>query len=516
MSFSSYHRIPNLHLKFIALGFLLINFSLGFFAQQNNVLLIIADDLGVDPVSGYMPEALEKANTPVLDSLRNSGITFTKAWTNPICSPTRSAIITGKYGFRTGVLNAQDMAEIDPSELILHRHLTELSNGEINSSIFGKWHIGGAANSDYPSTMGVPYYAGIMLGAVNSYTDWNFTENGVVEASSEYVTTKLTNEAINWINIQTQPWFCWVAYNAPHTPFHLPPSDLHSVEGLLDDDAEIEANPLPYYMAMVESLDTEIGRLIAEIPEDELENTTIIFIGDNGSPGQVAQSPYTSARSKGSLFQGGIHVPLIISGNQVSRENEVDSSLIVSTDLFCTITELAGYELNEYEDSFSFKSLLTQEGTGQRDCLFTDIQSGQNGYGWAARDERYKYFVWDSIPQRFYDLWEDPFELSSLFNGMGNMNEQELEALDKLSGVRESLAVNVNEYKSDAVLIYPNPATSVFSVSTYSKEEEVRLFDFSGRMIFSTSVGKEIDVSRLPSGVYLVQVGTTVKKLVKW
>ncbi len=494
----------------IALSILSFTFS---FAQQNNVLLIIVDDLGVDPVLGFMPEALQKANTPIIDSLRESGVTFSKAWTNPICSPTRSAIITGKYGFRTGVLNATNLALIDPYEQILHNYLNQESDGELSSSIIGKWHLGGDASSEYPMFMGVPHYAGIMSGAVSDYEDWTYTENGIGTNSLEYTTTKLTDEAIDWINLQDQSWFCWLAYNAPHTPFHLPPADLHTSDGLVDDDVIIENDPLPYYLAMVESLDTEIGRLISEIPEDELAYTTIIFIGDNGSPGQVAQSPYNTNRAKGSLFQGGIHVPLIVSGNQVSRENEIDSSLIVSSDLFCTISELAGYELNEYEDSFSFKSLLTEENTGQRDCSFTDIQDGQKGYGWSARDERFKYTIWDSVPERFYDLWVDPFELNGLLNGMGNLTSEEQDAFDKLSQVRETLSIE--ERSIETFEMYPNPVESILNVVSSLKNESIYIYDFSGRVMLKSASHSKIDVSFLQSGVYFIQTGTTIHQLVK-
>ncbi len=482
-------------------------------SQQNNVLLIIADDLGVDPISGYMPEALEKANTPVIDSLRESGVTFTKTWTNPICSPTRSAMITGKYGFRTGVLNAVDLAEIESSELTLHNHLNQVSDGGISTSIIGKWHLGGNANSDYPLTMGVPHFAGIMIGAVPSYTDWAFTKNGLAEDVTDYATTKITDEAVNWINLQDQPWFCWVAYNAPHTPFHLPPADLHTSNELVDDPSEIEMNSLPYYLAMVESLDMEIGRLISEIPADELENTTIIFIGDNGTTGQVIQAPYTSNRGKGSLFQGGIHVPLVVSGNQVSRINEIDSSLIVSTDLFCTISELAGYELEEYEDSFSFKNLFTEENTGQRECSFTDIQSEQKGYGWAARDVRYKYSIWDSVPERFYDLWEDPFEMNSLLNGMGDLSVEEQEAFDKLSQVNEALSVE--EKTAQSFLLFPNPVQSKLNVVSHLTNEVIHIYDFSGRQVLNSKSTPEIDVSLLQTGVYFIRMGNSVQQFVK-
>ena len=97
-----------------------------------------------------------------------------------------------------------------------------------------------------------------------------------------------------------------MAYTAPHSPFHLPPQALHHQGDLPADEASIEANPLPYYFAMIESLDTELGRLLSSLSPAALENTLLVFMGDNGTPNGVAQTPYVSTKAKGSLCQGGL------------------------------------------------------------------------------------------------------------------------------------------------------------------------------------------------------------------
>lgn len=326
-----------------------------------NILLIIADDFGKDACIGYS-EGIEKPKLPNLQKLIDKGIIFDNFHVNPVCSPTRATILTGKHSFRTGVLNAEEFGTLSTDEITLHRTLSE--NTEYANSIIGKWHLGNSVGT--PEQMGVEYYAGLFSGGVQDYWSWRLVENASNSQTDEYITTKLTDLAINWINSQDSPWFCWLAYNVPHKPFHLPPLEMHSKGALSEDESIIEASPLPYYMAMVESLDFEIGRLLDSINDPDLENTIVIVMGDNGTPGQVSQEPYTSSTSKGSLYKGGINVPLIIAGKGVTRLNQRDNNLINSVDLFPTISTLAGHSLDSYEDGYSFFDLLTNDGNFQR------------------------------------------------------------------------------------------------------------------------------------------------------
>ena len=351
-----------------------------------------------------------KPNMPVLQNLMNTGIRFTNFWSNPTCTPTRGSIITGKYGFRTGVTEVGDVMPL--SEVSLQTHLDN-SNSGYSHAVIGKWHL---TNNDpnHPTNFGVGYYAGLLSGVVPSYTNWNLVENGQSDLSSEYTTSKFTDLAIDWVDDQNQPWFLWLAYNAPHTPFHLPPNELHYQGNLPTDQASIDANPLPYYMAMMEAMDTEIGNFIDSLSSEERDNTVIIFIGDNGSPNQVAQE-YFNNRVKGTLFNGVINVPMVISGKNVTRVNAVEDALINSTDLFATISELAGNNTPQINDSMSFVDLLSTSNFDSRDYIYAE-RGAIGAQDYTIRNQTHKYIRFDNGNERFYNLSEEPFETTNLLN----------------------------------------------------------------------------------------------------
>jgi len=374
-----------------------------------NILLIIADDMGLDASPGYNIGTL-KPNMPNLQSLINSGVRFNNVWSNPLCSPTRSTILTGKYGYRTGVLNVDE--PLSTSEISLQTYITNNSGNEYSNAVIGKWHLSGTPTQPlHPNNMGIQYFSGLIGGGVQSYYSWNHTENGNTNTSNEYTTTRFTDDAITWINDQSQPWFLWLAYNAPHTPFHLPPSDLHYQGSLPEDQASIDANPLPYYLAAIEAIDTEMGRLFNSISSEDLENTVIIFLGDNGTPGQVAQQ-YHSLRAKGTLYKGGINVPMIISGKDVSRINAQENALISTTDIFATISELCGISTDEIHDSISFQDLLNSGGSNNRSHIYSEL--GSNYF--AVRNLTHKYMSFEDGSEALYNLEENSFEMPNLLN----------------------------------------------------------------------------------------------------
>tara|TARA_B110000444_G_scaffold253369_1_gene284132 strand:- start:1077 stop:2387 length:1311 start_codon:yes stop_codon:yes gene_type:complete len=394
-------------------------------SAKNNILLIIVDDVGLDATIGYNVGS-QKPNMPNLQNLISSGVKFNNVWSNPVCSPTRSTILTGKYGFRTSVLNVDN--KLSTSENSLHKYLTQNTN--YSSALIGKWHLSGSpADHNHPNNLGIDYYSGMIGGGIKNYSNWNFSENGSNSNTTQYSTTKLTNEAINWINKQDSQWFMWLAYNAPHTPFHLPPIDLHNQGQLPTDQASIDSNPLPYYLAMIEAVDSEMGRLFESINAEELRNTTIIFVGDNGTPNQVVQQ-YNRNRAKGSLYRGGINVPMIISGNQVKRFNQDENALINTTDLFATITELCGINNQNIHDSKSFVSLLTSNfNSNSRDYIYSEI--GNENY--TIRNSTHKYIRFENGNEALFNLNNNPFEFPNLLNTnqlplseLNNLNKNEL------------------------------------------------------------------------------------------
>ena len=372
-----------------------------------NILFVIADDVSKDAIPNYT-EGNTKANMPNLQSLMSTGITFDNAWTYSVCSPTRASIITGKYGIKTGVVKVGDI--ISTSETSLQQYISNNTSDAYASAIFGKWHISNDTND--ATTMGVDHFAGIKSGAVQDYYNWPLIENGVSETNTDYMTTKLTDLAIDWKNAQTKPWFLWMAYTAPHTPFHLAPTNLHSQGNLATDDASIDANPLPYYMSALEALDSEMGRLINSMSDEEKANTIIIFIGDNGTPGQVAQSPYGRRTVKGSLYQGGINVPMVVSGIGVNRMGVREAALINSTDLYTTIANVAGISTTEINNSQSFYNLFTDANSAKREYVYSEKEDG-----YTIRNTIYKYIKFDDGTEELYKLSTDAYESSNLING---------------------------------------------------------------------------------------------------
>ncbi len=401
--------------------------------SKPNILLIIADDMGLDATPDY-PIGTIKPIMPNIQNLIDNGIRFNNFWSNPTCTPTRSSIITGKYGFRIDMTKVGD--ELSTSETSLQKYLTD--NTTYSNAVIGKWHISNDAN--HPTNMGVDYYAGLLTGAVQSYNSWNFTQNGQTTTSTEYITTKFSDLAIDWLGEQSEPWFLWLAYTAPHTPFHLPPASLHTQNELSSDQASIDADPLPYYMAMLETMDTEIGRVLSSLSSSELENTVIIFIGDNGSPNQVAQE-YNSHRVKGTVYQGGVNVPMIVSGKGVSRINTTEDALINSTDLFATIANIAGINISIINDSQSFKGLLSGKNSDTRDYVYAEIGHNDGGSDYTIRNQTHKYIKFDNGDEALYNLSDNPLESPNLLSA----NQLPLSASDEV--IKDELILEMEDIR---------------------------------------------------------------------
>lgn len=385
-----------------------------------NILLVIADDMGIDASACY-DLGDEQANMPILEKLCDSGMVFENAYSAPVCSPTRATIMTGKYGFRTGVGSAippEGGIGVSSDEITLFDRLKET---DYAANVIGKWHIAGSDDGlNHPQTLGVDEYYGLYSGGTRDYFNWTAVSQGKQIEVNTYTTTDFTDKAIEWIDKQDQPWFLWLAYNAPHTPFHLPPSHLHTANNLSDDPASINENPVPYYNAMLEALDTELGRLLSSIPQQQRDNTLIIFIGDNGTPSKTQKSLFGQRRMKGTLYEGGTHVPMIVNGPGVMSGRS--ESLVNTTDIYATILDIVGPASNA-QDSFSFFEALSGDNS-KREYIYTehfaanpdDMRRG-NTAGWAIRDARYKLLAIDGEPHVLFDLIADPLETNDLLSG---------------------------------------------------------------------------------------------------
>lgn len=394
-----------------------------------NIVFIIADDMGWDAFGNYPGISTIKANTPTLDSLARNGVTFTNFWTHPECSPTRASMLTGKYGFRTGVGTAGGI--LSGTETLIQKYITDKTGSKYSNAVIGKWHVSGGANLTAPESFGVQYFSGFLIGMVNDYYSWTQTSNGVQQNVTTYATTHFVNQSVNWMQQQTKPFFLWLAFNAPHTPFHRPPLSLITDQSLSNNQATINANPLPYYLASVEAMDKEISRLISSMSAAQKENTVFVIMGDNGTPSQVAQSPYIG-KAKSTLFQGGINCPLIVSGKNVIRKNVVETALVQTPDMFATFADIAGAGISNYNDGISIKPLFSNASATKRTFAYSEFfgNSPATNDGYTLRNENYKYIKLQKGTEYLYKISTDPFETTNLMlNPLNNEAQQNLDAL---------------------------------------------------------------------------------------
>jgi arylsulfatase A-like enzyme len=389
-------------------------------AAKQNILLIIADDYGVDSSSLYNSTntGASLPPTPNIASLVTSGVLFSRACAYPICSPTRSCLLTGQFGYRTGV---GDVIENGPALTASAFTLPEaFANAGLPYALaqFGKWHL--ATGPTTPRTVGGwTNYAGNLNGAIANYTNWTKSVNGVNTANyTNYATTDLVDDATKWISARgTNAWFVWAAFNAPHTPLHNPPPLLcpsYPLNTLTNSRRQFEA--------MVEAMDTEIGRLLTAVNRT---NTHIIFLGDNGTDTSVIEPTYLSSRAKNTLYEGGTHVPLIISGPAVVNPNRTNATPANMVDVFATILELAGSSV-----AAAVPATVTIDGQSLMPVLMGTNTLSRYGYaeqfstnnptaakaGRALQDGRYKLISFAAGRQEFYDLQSDPFESTNLLN----------------------------------------------------------------------------------------------------
>ncbi|XMO87648.1 sulfatase-like hydrolase/transferase [Algibacter sp. AS12] len=381
--------------------------------QSPNILLIIADDLGIDAVSGFGIEENVPV-TPTLDTFRAEGISFTNCWAAPQCSPTRAAVMSGKFGIKTGVMRPPLVLETTHTSLFTK--IKEQSITDYSMAVIGKWHIGGNSSSNYghPADSGVPYYEGVFTAQVDDYYNWTkLNAQGNEEQITEYATTHLTNSAISWVGNQTKPWFLWLSHVAPHVPFQAPPAGTYTTTPTDDRST---------YLSMIENLDYEIDRLIKSMDAETLENTVIIFIGDNGTPGR-ANTYWPNGHAKASLYEGGVRVPMIITGKSVARVNEVEAGLTQATDLHATILELAGVPLlGGTENSLSLKPALSFSNQISRAINYTDYESN-NTESWATRNATYKLIEDENGNQELYNIVDDIMEETNLIGNLSTEQE---------------------------------------------------------------------------------------------
>lgn len=413
------------------------------------VLIVIADDLGVEASACYDQPVAERPPQPTIASLCDRGVVFDRVWSNPTCSPSRAGLQTGRYAWRTGVGESvgNDSPGLPLDEHTLPMSLDAAGLGH-DHAVFGKWHLADNNNGglDHPNLAGWNHFAGLLVGELEDYSDWPKTVDGVEERSTRYVTTDNVDDALAWIRRQDGPWVAWVAFTSPHIPLHLPPRDLHSYDDLPDDQASIDADPVPYFLAMIEAMDTEFGRLLDGLGSEQLAATDIVYFGDNGSFGKNNQDVYPDGHAKASLYQGGMHVPLVIAGPSVVDGGRRSDALVDLVDIYPTVLELAGVDVAATQpadkplDGISLLPVL-RDGNAEhaRTVSLSEFWGPRTYYdlsGQTVTDGRFKLIRFRDGQEEAYDLVADYFETDNLLQS--GLDSDARRALETLGGVLDT------------------------------------------------------------------------------
>jgi arylsulfatase A-like enzyme len=405
-----------------------------------NIVVIIADDLGVDLVRSY-GESPEAPCTTHMDLLASQGLLFRNCWANPVCSPARAALLTGRYGVRTGIGKA--LMTNEPGLSLAETTLPEILQA-YQSAAVGKWHLSGNSGLLHPNETGFDHFAGFMNAELINYFNWPKVVDGVSSQSTTYSTIDITNEAIASMSTMQEPWFLYVAYNAPHTPIHVPPAELcenNLCPGQYCSNLTGSSDEMEKARAMVESLDSEIGRLLATLDTVD-PNAYVFLLSDNGTGRPVSIAPFLPAHAKATAYEGGVNVPLIVRGPGVAT-GECDA-LVSIVDLYATIADIAGVP-SVAEDSVSFVPCLANPSASPRPDVYTELFTPTGGgplyadHLRAAREARYKLIREVGHADEFYDLLLDPFESTNL---LPTLNTNEQAAFDALEAAFAALGVD--------------------------------------------------------------------------
>src|SRR4051812_6044413 len=343
-----------------------------------NFVLILADDLGWTDLACYGSKLYE---TPNIDQLSHDGVKFTLNYSAcTVCSPTRAALLTGKYPARLHITDwiPGEMPD-NPKQIVpdwtkyLPLEETTMANVFHNAgyatAAFGKWHLGG--EKYYPNKHGFDEF---LAGTDKPNTKHYFSPYHIPTLpdgpKGEYVTDRLTDEAIRFIDKnKDKPFFVYLPHFAVHLPLQAKQKLIAKYEAKIKP-GDAQGNAI--YAAMIDSLDQSVGRIRKELKKLGIaDHTIVVFASDNG--GRVPTTSNLPLRvGKGSCYEGGTRVPLIIDWPGVTKRNSVCDTPVISMDLFPTFMEIAGIldGAKTAVDGLSLVPILKESGDLKRDELF--------------------------------------------------------------------------------------------------------------------------------------------------
>ena len=343
-------------------------------AKRPNILILLADDLGYADIGA---NGCKDVATPNIDSLAKNGVRFTSGYVSaPYCSPTRAALLTGRYQQRFG--HEFNPGPIESAGPDFGLPLTETTMADrlkasgYATAVVGKWHLGSEAKF-HPQRRGFDEFFGF-LGGAHSYLQNPANRNPIVRGTDPvkevtYTTDMFGDEAAAFVERnKTRPWFLYLAFNAVHTPMEATDKYLARVEQIKD--------PLRRTLAaMHTALDDNIGKVLATLKKEGLEHDTlIVFLSDNGGPTPVNASRNDPLRGfKTQTWEGGVRVPFIVQWKGTLPAGKVYEEPAMQIDILPTALAATGIEPRpEWElDGVNLLPYLTGKNSGRpHDTLY--------------------------------------------------------------------------------------------------------------------------------------------------
>lgn len=389
-------------------------------ADRPNVIIILADDLGCGDMSLYDGWI----NTPRIDKMAAEGVRFTDFHSNSsVCSPTRAALMTGRYQQRVGIVDViarhLDTPGLETTEVTIPRLLK--SNG-YKTAIFGKWHLGGELRHN-PINHGFDEFVGFLPGGCDYHSHKSWMDGTKVREQKGYSTTIINDRSVDFIKRnKDNPFLLYVAHQAVHNPYQVPAGGPRTKIG-------DRVKNRPRYKVMLEELDKGVGMIMDTLKELKLdENTFVFFFSDNGD---VRMSPMERPYRGGkfSNYEGGHRVPAAARWPGKIKAGWNSDELIVGMDLLPTIMDIVGVDISKVRkfDGISVKDhLLNQTDMPDRRVFF--------GYepklGTAMRDGNWKMQTKKDAVE-LYDLSKDIKETTNVADKYPKRTKEMKAAIEK-------------------------------------------------------------------------------------
>ena len=390
-----------------------------------NILVFTSDDMGWGQ-PGF--NGGTEVATPNMDRLANEGVKLTQFYVQPVCSPTRASLMTGRYAWKNG-MELRTEAAASNGMLLDERTIAEaLRDAGYATWMVGKWHLGQWRQEHLPLQRGFDHHYGFYSARVDSFTlrrsvilDWHRNGRPVVE--SGYSTFLLADEAVQLIERHdgNRPFFLYLAFGAVHAPHDAPDEYILQYIHLSH----------PKQRAMLKAMDVAMGQVMDALDrKGALDNTLIVFLNDNGGLVEAGENePYRGL--KGSYFEGGIRVPAALRWpGHIPSGSESDALLHV-VDLFPTFARLAGAagDAGLPLDGLDAWETIAEGAESPREEVVHSLDVIRVG-DWKLIEEDTQYYKWNSGALRLYNINEDPYEET-------NLADSEAE---KITELRERLA----------------------------------------------------------------------------